>query len=147
MGGKARGEFAGGVAHPAEADVQGFKAAVQKPRLERAGDGAGQTAVFADAGDEGDVAAGDVAEQHIGMAGGGLGVGGDHDIGAEVERALQIGGHGGVVGDDEGPGGVGAGTKRRDIKDIKAGVGGGFDQDGIDAGEIGLASSQGSGPR
>ena len=69
------------------------------------------------------VAAGDMAEQHVGMAVRRLGVGGDDDVGAEVERALAVGRHRRVVGDDDRAGRVGGGRDRGDVADVEAGIG------------------------
>ena len=69
------------------------------------------------------IAAGDMAEQHVGMAVRRLGVGGDDDVGAEVERTLAVGRHGRVVGDDDRAGRVGGGCDGRDVANVEPGIG------------------------
>ena len=78
-----------------------------------------------------------MAEQHVAVAGGGLGVGGDHDVGAEIQRALQQRCHGGVVDDHDGPGLMGAGGGLSDVAEVEAGIGRGLDVDHFRAGKIG----------
>ena len=74
------------------------------------------------------IAAGDMAEQHVGMAVGRLGVGGNDDISAEVERALAEGRHRRVVDDKDRARPVNGFGNRRNVADVQSRIGGGFDE-------------------
>lgn len=74
---------------------------MHQPSLERAGNAARGLAPAGDVRDDVWIAAGDMAEQHVGMPVGRLGVGSNDDVGAEIERALAERRHRGVVDDDD----------------------------------------------
>ena len=58
-----------------------------------------------------------------------LGIGGDDDIGAKVQRALAERRHRGVVDDADPPRRVDGPGNRRDVAQVETGVRGGFDED------------------
>ncbi len=62
------------------------------------------------------------------MSIGRLGVGSEQDVGVEIQRALAIGCHGRVVGDDDCARSMGGLCHRPDVTDIKPRVGRGFDE-------------------
>ncbi len=107
-----------------------------EPGLHGAKDAAHQGAPLVELLAELQVARGDVAEDDVGVAGHGLGVGGDGEVGTEGERALAERRGGGVVDGDERAGRVGALTEQRDVGDLHGGVGGGLDPEQLRAFEV-----------
>ena len=82
------GDALGVFAASFEAQGKRGDGAQREPRLHRAEDAAGQRAPLVDLCAEFEVADGDVAEQEVAVAGHGLGVGGDGEVGSEGERKL-----------------------------------------------------------
>ena len=84
-----------------------------------------------------------MAEQHVGMAIRRFGVGRYDDVDAEVERALAVGRHRGVVRHYDRARGVRRGRDCGDVADIEARVGQGFQEDEPVAGETAIEIGRG----
>ena len=92
--------------HALEPELERLEPAQQQPRLERPRDGARQRAPLARRFQRGVVARGEVPHQHVRVPARRLRVGRDDDVGAEIERALQVRRHRRVVDGEPGAGGV-----------------------------------------
>jgi hypothetical protein len=101
---------------------------MHQPGFEWSGNAAGNFAPAGHGGDDIGIAAGHMAEQHVGVAIGCLGVGGNDDIGAMVERPLAERCHGRVVDDKDRAGFVNSIGNGGDIADIQPRIGRGFDK-------------------
>ena len=77
-----------------------------------------------------------MAIKHIGMARWRFGISRHHQIRAQIQRALQQGGHGGVVDNQLRPNGMGLARRKRQVAAIEPGVGGGFDENNRGARKI-----------
>ena len=101
---------------------------MHQPGFEWTGNAAGQFSPLSHRGHDVGVAAGYMAEQCVGMAVRRLGVGRDHDVGAEIQRPLAVGRHGGVVGHHDRARRMGRRRHRRDVADVEPGIGRGLDE-------------------
>ena len=111
----------------ASAEVQGLEAAVGEPRVEGGGHGADGVLEEAEAILEGLGVEGGDTHNDVAMAVDVLGNRVHDDVGAEVERVLDVRGEEGVVDDDEDAMGVGSGHDGADVDQPERGVAGGLD--------------------
>ena len=136
--GQPGGDHGGAGAHPLQPHLQRLKPAMHQEGLERPRHRAGHPPPVAHPCHQARIAARDMTEQHVGMARRRLGVGGHHQIGAQVQRPLQQRRHRGVVGNHPRPRRAGAGGDGGDVDHVQPGVRRGFQVDHRRAVKAGL---------
>lgn len=109
--------------------VQGLEAAVGEPRVKGRGHGADGVLEEAQAGLEVVAVEGGDAHDDVAVAVDVLCDGVDDDVGAQLQRVLDVGGQEGVVDDDEDAVLVGDGGDGADVDEAQRGVAGGLDPD------------------
>jgi hypothetical protein len=135
QGGADGGGVLGGLAG---AQVEGLDAAVGEPAVEGRGDGADGVLQEGEALVDGVAVEGGDAHADVAVAVDVLCDRVDDDVGAVLERVLDVGGEEGVVNDDHDAGAVGDVGDGADVDEREGGVGGRLDPD-----ELGVGGDQG----
>ena len=131
--GQAPGELAGRGLGPLQAERQGAQPAQRQERLEGPGHRPAHAAAGGEGGGDLRVARHRGPHHQVGVSGQQLGRAVDHDVRAQVQRALQERGGQGVVDGDAHARGVRSAGQQRDVRDLEEGVGGGLDPEQVGA--------------